>query len=395
MTQKAKRLEQVSTHFFAAYGEKIAQRQSRGHDVIRLDMGSPDMPPASQIQDYFQHWIAQPDVYGYQSHHGIDKLRQAWSAMYLRVFDVTLDPRHDVMPLLGSKEGIFHLMQALIDPGDLVLIPDPGYPTYAQSVLFAGGQPITMPLLAENDFLPRLEHIPDDLARRAKVMWLNYPNNPTASVASLDFFAGAVEFCREYDVLLCHDAAYTQVTFGQYQAPSILQIPGAKAVAVEFNSLSKSHNMAGMRVGVCVGNPNILNILHKVKSNVDSSHFLPIMETAAFAMTSDQAWIDQRNEIYRQRRDRVVDTLFSLGWMTTRPNASLYVWCAIPSGWTSMEFAALLLESANISVTPGVIFGQHGEGYIRISLTSPSERIAEAMQRLTEFWAEKRVLPSQ
>jgi len=261
--------------------------------------------------------------------------------------------------------------------------------------LFAGGQPITMPLLAENDFLPRLEHIPDDLARRAKVMWLNYPNNPTASVASLDFFEGAVEYCRDYDMLLCHDAAYTQVTFGQYQAPSILQIPGAKAVAIEFNSLSKSHNMAGMRIGVCVGNPNILNILHKVKSNVDSSHFLPIMETAAFAMTSDQAWIDQRNEIYRQRRDRVVDTLFSLGWLTTRPSASLYVWCAIPSGWTSMEFAALLLESANISVTPGVIFGQHGEGYIRISLTSPSERIAEAMQRLTEFWSEEHALPSQ
>jgi len=389
MTNNAKRLDQISTHFFAAYGQKIAQRQAQGYDVIRLDMGSPDMPPSPQILDYFGHRITQPEVYGYQAHRGTEALRKAWAAMYLRVFDVELDPNTEVMPLLGSKEGIFHLMGALIDPGDLVLIPDPGYPTYSSGVLFAGGQPVTMPLLVENDFLPRLEDIPDALARRAEVMWLNYPNNPTASVASLPFFAEAVEFCREYDMLLCHDAAYSQVTFDHHQAPSILQVPGAKAIAVEFNSLSKSHNMAGMRVGVCVGNPDALDLLHKLKSNIDSSHFLPIMETVAYALTCDQSWIEQRNEIYRQRRDVVVNTLLSLGLQLDTPCASLYVWSAVPPGWTSTEFATLLLEGANISVTPGNIFGQHGEGYFRISLTSPIERIAEAMQRLTNLWDQK------
>ncbi|MBE9525263.1 MAG: aminotransferase class I/II-fold pyridoxal phosphate-dependent enzyme [Chloroflexi bacterium] len=391
-TQHAKRLDQINTHFFAAFGEKITLRCAQGHDVIRLDMGSPDMPPAQQILNYFQQRINQPDGYGYQSHRGTGALRRAWAVMYLREFNVSLNPNDEIMPLLGSKEGIFHLMQALIEPGDVVLIPDPSYPTYASGVLFAGGQPFYMPLQVENNFLPNLEDIPNDIARRAKVMWLNYPNNPTASVASLEFFAGAVEFCREFDVLLCHDAAYSQVTFDNYQAPSILQIPGAKNVAVEFNSLSKSHNMAGMRVGACVGNPEVLAILHKLKSNVDSSHFLPIMASVAFALTGDQTWVKQRNEIYQERRDLVVNSLVSLGLSFTPPLGSLYVWTAIPSGWTSMKFTDLLLERANISVTPGVVFGQHGEGYIRISLTSPVERIVEAMQRLTKLWTEEHSL---
>ncbi|MEN8172599.1 MAG: aminotransferase class I/II-fold pyridoxal phosphate-dependent enzyme, partial [Chloroflexota bacterium] len=352
MTQNSARLEKINTHFFAAYSEKISRRQAQGHDVIRLDMGSPDMPPSPQILNHFGNRITQPDVYGYQSHRGIETLRQAWAAMYARVFDVQLNPNHEVLPLLGSKEGIFHLMQALIDPGDIVLVPDPGYPTYARGALFAGGEPISMPLLAEHDYLPRFDNILADQARRAKVMWLNYPNNPTASVATLPFFAEAVAFCRAYDILLCHDAAYTQVTFDHYQAPSVLQVPGAKAVAVEFNSLSKSHNMAGMRVGACVGSPAVLDRLHKLKSNIDSSHFLPIMETAAFALTADQSWIDQRNEIYRQRRDIVSNTLVSLGIHHVRPKSSLYIWSTVPDGWTSTEFADSLLENANISVTP-------------------------------------------
>ncbi|MBG7609930.1 MAG: aminotransferase class I/II-fold pyridoxal phosphate-dependent enzyme [Anaerolineae bacterium] len=386
MTQKASRMEHIQAHFFADYSEKIISRGALGHDVIRLDIGSPDMPPAPQILDHFKQWIDQPDVYGYQSHRGTDKLRQAWADMYLREFNVSLDPKDEVMPLLGSKEGIFHLMLALIDTDDVVLVPDPSYPTYMSGVCFAGGRPFALPLLVENDFLPNLADIPKDIARRAKVIWLNYPNNPTASVASLAFFAEAVEFCREFDLLLCHDAAYSQVTYDNYQAPSILQIPGAKNVAVEFNSLSKSHNMAGMRVGACVGNPDILAHLHKLKSNVDSSHFLPTMAAVAFALTADQTWIKQRNEIYRERRDVIVNNLIALGLSVTPPLGSLYVWSAIPARWTSMEFADLLLETADISVTPGSVFGQHGEGYIRISLTSPVERITEAMQRFTDFW---------
>jgi len=302
--------------------------------------------------------------------------------MYRRVFGVELDPQTEVLPLLGSKEGIFHLIQAWIDPGDVVLAPDPGYMTYVQATRFAGGEAYSMPLLAAGGYLPDLKAIPALVLSRAKMLWLNYPNNPTSAVASLEFFEQAVAFARRHGLLLCHDAAYTQVVFDGYRAPSILEIPGAKEVAVEVNSLSKSHNMAGWRLGAAVGNPKALAALFRVKSQLDSSHFLPVLQAAVTAMDGDQGWLAERNEIYRQRRDLVVSGLQAMGFQVDPPQAAIYVWCPVPSGWTSLDFVTTLLEKAHVSLTPGQVFGACGEGFVRISLTAPNGQLSEAMQRI-------------
>ena len=272
-------------------GPKIAALRASGSDVIRLDEGSPDLPPAPPIIDALARSAASPQNHSYQSHKGIPLLQEAWAEMYQRVFGVGLNPESEVFPLLGSKEGIFHLLLALVEPGDCVLVPDPGYITYSRGTLFAGGEPYFMPLLPENGYFPDLNAIPDDVIRRAKLLWLNYPNNPTATMATVDFFAKALAFARTHDLLICHDAAYAQVTFDGMRALSILEVPGAKEIAVEFNTLSKSHNMAGWRVGVAVGNPLVLQALFTLKSNADSSHFRPIMDAAVEAMTGDQGWL--------------------------------------------------------------------------------------------------------
>ena len=381
----AQRMEMLPDNFFAGFITKIAAMQAAGHDVIRLDVGSPDMPPAPHIIEALAQSAATPDHHGYQPYAGPTALRQAWAGMYLRVFGVELDSDREIVPLLGSKEGVFNLIMAVVDPGEVVLVPDPGYMTYTRGTIFAGGEPYYLPLLPERDYLPNLSNVPEEVAHRAKMLWLNYPNNPTAATATLEFFTQAVDFARQYNLLLCHDAVYTQVSYNSYRAPSLLQIPGAKEVAVEFNTLSKSHNMAGWRVGAALGNAELLRTLYKLKTNLDSSHFLPIMEAATIAMTSDQSWLAERNEIYRQRRDVVVQTLHSLGFAASNPKASLYVWSPIPAGLTSLDFANTLLNEVNISLTPGTVFGEHGEGYVRISLTAPLERIEQAMQRLTKW----------
>ena len=381
----AQRMEKISTYFFSSLNEKIAARIAEGHDVIRLDMGSPDLPPAPSIIEALYRSAVNPVNHGYQPHRGPQALRDAWAIMYRRVFEVELDPEHEVVPLLGSKEGIFHLIQVVVDPGDVVLIPNPGYPTYTGGTLFAGGEPFYIPLLSERNFLPDLSAIPPNIAQRAKMLWLNYPNNPLTAIAPLEFFAEAVEFAREYDLLVCHDAAYTQITYNGYQAPSILQIPGAKEVAVEFNSLSKSHNMAGWRVGVALGNLATLRALNSLKTNVDSGHFLPIMEAAICSLNSDQGWLLERNDVYRQRRDVVIQGLQAVGMQARIPRASLYVWSSVPEGWSSLEFTSALLEQGNISLAPGPVFGDMGEGYVRISLVAPLERISEAMLRLNDW----------
>jgi len=302
--------------------------------------------------------------------------------MYAREYRVTLDANKEIMPLLGSKEGIFHIHQALIDPGDVVLIPDPGYLTYTQATRFAGGEPYYLPLLPDRGYLPDLTEIPEDVLRRAKLLWLNYPNNPTGASANPDYFQEVVQWAQQHRILVCHDAAYSQVVFDGYKAPSILAVAGAKETAVEFNTLSKSHNMAGWRVGAILGNETIIKTLYRLKTNVDSGHFLPIMEAATCAMTQDQSWLMQRNLIYQQRRDLLLSGLRELGFAPNIPNASLYVWCPIPSGWTSTAFCEKLLEEAHVSVTPGVVFGRQGEGYIRIAITSPKEQIERAIMNM-------------
>ncbi|MBE0411479.1 MAG: aminotransferase class I/II-fold pyridoxal phosphate-dependent enzyme [Anaerolineales bacterium] len=381
----SRRLENLSPLFFASLNERIVAKQASGLDVIRLDVGSPDVPPDPAIVAALLQSAQEPDRHGYSTHKGPPRLMEAWAQLYRREFGVELDTQNEIVPLLGSKEGIFHLLLALIDPGDVVLIPDPGYPTYTHGTTIAGGLPYFMPLLPERDFLPKLTDIPAEIARKAKIMWLNYPNNPTAATTSLEFFTQVMDFANHYDVLVCHDAAYSLVTYDGHQAASILQAPGAKKRAVEFNSLSKSHNMAGWRVGVAVGNAEALRHLLTIKTHADSGHFLPVLDAAVLAMTADQGWLHERNLVYQQRRDIIVSGLRQVGLIASKPKASLYVWCPLPRDWTSVAFAEAVLENANVSLTPGVVFGKMGEGFVRISLTNSAERTQEAMQRLKEW----------
>lgn len=383
----AQRMDLFAEHFFAGLTARLADLQTQGYDVIRLDEGSPDLPPAPHIIEALALAASRPDVHSYQPQRGFPALRQAWAEMYQRVYQVRVDPEREVLPLLGSKEGIFHLPLALINPGDVVLAPDPGYITYIRGASLAGGELYLLPLLPERGFLPDLQAVPPEIIRRSKLLWLNYPNNPTAAVASLEFFTEAVNYARQHRLLLCHDAAYAQVTYDGYRAPSPLEVPGAKEVCVEFNTLSKSHNMAGWRVAALIGNPAVIKAVYILKTNVDSGHFRPVMEAGVAAMTGDQAWLQQRNEIYRQRRDIVLQTLARLGWHAGVTQASLYVWFAIPAGQTSSEFVARILEQAHVSLTPGSVFGSQGEGYVRLSLTAPTERVAQAMQRVEAIFS--------
>jgi LL-diaminopimelate aminotransferase len=377
--------DKLSTNFFSALNARVSNLQTSQADIIRLDIGSPDLPPADHIVAALSQSAVLPNSHGYQPHRGSESLREAWCTLYQRLHEVHLDPETEVLPLLGSKEGVFHLSQATLNPSDIVLYPDPGYQTYKQSALFARAEPVALPLLPENQYLPDLSAIPTAIAKRAKILWLNYPNNPTAAVASLDFFAEAVEFCHRHNILLCHDAAYTQVTFDDYQAPSILQVPGASEVAVEFNTLSKSHNMAGWRSGAAVGQQRAIESLHKIKSHADSGHFLPVIEASKAALTGDQSWLRERNATYQARRDAVMIPFREMGLEAQNPQASLYVWCKIPKGTTSDQFVLELLEGAHVSLTPGSIFGELGRDFVRLSLTQPLERIQEAMQRIKDW----------
>lgn len=378
----AKRMEKISTHFFSKRQEKVSRLIDEGKDVICLDIGSPDMPPPQHIIDTLCDVAKDPSVHGYQAHNATENLRRAWAEMYQREFGVKLDPNKQVLPLMGSKEGIFHLMQALVDPGDIVLLPDPYYPTYLKSVLFAGGNPYFMPLLSENDFLPDLTQIPKDIAIQAKLLWINYPNNPTAAVAPLSFYEDVMQFAQEYKLLVCHDAAYSQIYFDGYRPTSLFQVPGADEVGIEFNSLSKSHNMAGWRVGAALGDEHIIQTLLSLKTNTDSGHFLPILHAATTALTQDQSWQAERNMIYQTRRDFVVEKLLEMGFETNKPQGSFYLWVQVPEGESAIQFADRLLDEVQISVAPGVVFGEGGSGYFRIALTQTKDRLSEAMGRL-------------
>lgn len=381
----AARMAHLAPHFFATLNARLAFLQAKGRDIIRLDEGSPDLPPAPHIVETLLQAASRPDTHSYQPHRGPNALRAAWANWYRSQFGVELDPEMEITPLLGSKEGIFHLSQALLEPGDLALVPDPGYVTYTRGALFAGAQALSFPLLPELGYLPDLDAIPVEALRLAKIMWLNYPNNPTAATATLEFFERAVALARRYDFLLCHDAAYIRINFAGPRCPSLLQVPGAKDVAVEFNTLSKSHNMAGWRTGALLGNSQVVRTLFTLKTNADSSHFLPIFEASISALSGDQSWLEQRNDIYRQRRDVLLVGLKELGLAVRKPEASLYVWSPTPEGWTSEDFAVAALEQAGVSLTPGTVFGPGGQGFLRLSITAPIERLRQAMERLKDW----------
>jgi LL-diaminopimelate aminotransferase len=373
-------------YVFAALDAKIKAAQAQGVDVIKLDIGSPDGPPPSFVVDSLAQSAALPGKHGYAGYVGTPRLRQAMVDYYRTRFGVELNVANEVLPLLGSKEGIANMALAWLDPGDLALVPDPGYPTYAASVAMAGAQAYCMPLTAANGWLPDLDAIPTAAADSARLMWLNYPNNPTGAIAPMSFFEEAIDFCRQHDILLCHDAPYADVCFDGYRAPSLLQVPGAKDVAIEFNSLSKSHNMAGWRVGMAVGNPTAVSALLQIKSNVDSGIFLAVQDAAVSALTGDQSWIEPRNAEYQRRRDAIYKVLVDdLGLQVELPAASLYLWPKVPSGYTSAGYADKILEATGVSLTPGSAFGAHGEGYLRISLGQTTDRFMAAVGRLRGF----------
>lgn len=381
----AHRLDRIPPYVFAALAARIRTLQAQGMDIIRLDIGSPDLPPADFIIEALAAASRRPDLHGYPSYTGAPALRRAIAAYYDQRFGVSLHPDQEVLPLIGSKEGIVNLTVAWLDPGDLALVPDPAYPVYQMAAFIAGGEVHPLPLVAENGFLPDLDAIPAAAAQRARLLWLNYPNNPTGATADLAFFERAVHFARRHEILLCHDAPYCDVTFDGYRAPSLLSVPGAKQVAVEFNSLSKSHNMAGWRVGMAVGNPTAIQALTLVKSNADSGIFTAIQEAAITALTGDQSWLQARNAVYQTRRDLALAGLAAAGIQAEAPKAGLYVWAAVPPGFSAAAFATLLLEQTGVSLTPGSAFGAHGEGFVRVSLGMDTERIREAMRRVGAF----------
>lgn len=386
----AHRLENLPPYPFARWADHVA-RVRRERDVIRLDIGNPDVAPPDEVIETLCRSARRPDHHGYPGYRGIPALRNAIAGYYKRRFGVTLDPETQVVPLIGSKEGLVNISLAYLDPGDVALVPDPGYAPYQRGAILAGAEVYTFPLRPECDFLPDLDAIPAHVVDQAVLIWLNYPNNPTGATADLDFFVRAVDFARRHELLLCHDAAYADVTYDEYRAPSLLQVPGASEIAIEFNSLSKMANMAGWRVGMAVGSAPVVQALARVKSNVDSGIFHPLQEAAVEALSTDPAWITERNAVYRQRLQILVDGLRQIGIQATRPQATLYLWARIPeapgelSGWTSDRFARVLLEQTGIAVAPGSFFGAAGEGFIRVSATAPTSRIEEAKRRLRTF----------
>jgi LL-diaminopimelate aminotransferase len=378
----AKRIEKLPPYLFAEISRKIAEKRAQGVDVVSFAIGDPDIPTPSHVIDALCQAARDPANHRYPETDGLPDLRRAIARWYEQRFDVSLDPDREVLPLIGSKEGIGHIALCFIDPGDLALVPDPGYPVYSVGTMFAGGDCYFMPLTEENDFLPDLEAIPETVARRARLMWISYPNNPTGAVAEIDFFERVVRFARKHDIAVCHDAPYTEVAFDGYRPVSFLQATGAREVGVEFHSFSKSYNMTGWRIGMVVGNATMVDALMRVKSNLDSGIPQAIQRMAIAAFEGPQDCIAEHNAVYQRRRDRLVAALTRMGLRVRPPKASLYLWARLPEGRTSLEFASRLLDDIGVVVTPGIGYGPHGEGYVRLSLTIPDEQMEEGLRRL-------------
>jgi len=381
----SKRVEKLPPYLFVEISRKIAAKKAKGEDVVSFAIGDPDIPTPPHVIDRLCQAAQQPENHRYPESEGLPELRQTIADWYQQRFGVSLDPATEVLPLLGSKEGIAHMAFCFVDAGDTVLVPDPGYPVYSVGTLLAGGQPYYMPLLARNDFLPELQSIPESVLKKTTLMWLNYPNNPTSAVADIDFFNSIVAFARKHDILVCHDGPYSEVAYDGYRPVSFLQAEGAKELGVEFHSLSKSYNMTGWRIGMAVGNPTMIDALKRLKSNLDSGIPQAIQFAAIEALTGPQDCIDEHNAVYQRRRDLVVDVLNKMGLEARPPQASLYVWARVPKGYTSLEFANDLLEQVGVVVTPGNGYGKNGEGYVRLSLTLADASLVKGLSRLAEW----------
>lgn len=378
----SERIKTLPPYIFSDFARKKRELQKNGVDVIDLGIGAPDLPTPAFVSKVLAEEAKKPENHRYSSYNGCFEFRQAVSEFYQRRYGVELDPDTEVLALIGSKEGIVHLIQAMINPGDKVIIPDPGYPVYQTGVHLAGGKSVSLHLDAKKGFTPKFDSLDADDKREAKLMFLNYPSNPTAATVELDIFKKAVSVAKENNIFLAHDAAYDLVTFNGYQSPSVMQVPGAKDIAVEFGSLSKSYNMTGWRIGYVVGNKEVIKTLLTLKSNIDTSQFLAIQKAAAAALTSDHSSVKKNNLILQARMEKFYTSLKEMGFELEKPRGTIFLWVKIPEQYTSLQFANILLEKAGIIVTPGIAFGKGGEGFIRISLSIAEERIDEAVKRL-------------
>ena len=384
----ASRLTTLPPYPFAVLNQRVREIQRAGRDIIRLDIGSPDMPPPAQVVDALDGSVRRADRHGYAGYKGTADFREAIAGYYQQRFGVTLDPETEVLPLLGSKEGIVNLALAYIGAGDLALVPDISYPSYAVGAHLGGGGSVLFPVDPAQGYLPDFASIPAADADRAKLLWVNYPNNPTGATADVAFYQRAVDFARRHDLILASDNPYVDVTFDGFVAPSALQAEGAKETTVEFMSFSKTYNMAGWRLGAAVGNANALKNLLLVKSNVDSGHFHAIYDAGIVALHTPQAWIDERNRIYQARRDRILAALPEIGLAGFRPLGSLYVWARAVEG-DGASYCERALEATSVVLAPGLIYGDAGNNYIRISIGMDDAHIDEALQRLKVWYAKE------
>jgi LL-diaminopimelate aminotransferase len=382
---QAQRLKQFPPYLFAQIDRMKQEVKAKGVDIIDLGIGDPDRPTPPHIIERLQKAAADAENHRYPSYEGMLSFRQAVAAWYLKRFGITLNPQDEVVSLIGSKEGIAHIPLAFVNPGERVLVPSPGYPVYKTSTIFAGGIPEIMPLRRENGFLPDFSAISERVFRETRLMFLNYPNNPTAAVAEKSFFAEAVALAKKYNIIICHDAAYSEVAFDGYRPQSFLEMDGAREVAIEFHSLSKTYNMTGWRIGFAVGNKNIVGGLGKIKTNSDSGIFQAVQWAGVEALTGDQRIADAMKGVYQERRDVLVSGLKSAGLDFDVPKATFYLWVCVPKGYTSSACTIHLLEKVGIVTTPGSGFGEEGEGYIRFALTVEKERLQEAVERIKKI----------
>lgn len=384
MIDYADRVGRIPPYLFAEIDRAIERKKRGGVDVISFGIGDPDLDTPGHILDALDQAARKPANQKYPSYIGMQSFREAVAGWYKKRFKVELNPAKEVVTLIGSKEGIGHLPLALINPGDTVLVPDPAYPVYRIGTILADGEPYVMPLLEENGFKPDLGAIPKDVAGKAKLMYLNYPNNPTAATVDKKYFEEVVGFARENNIVVAHDAPYSEVSFDGYRAPSFLEVDGASEVGVEFHSLSKTYNMTGFRIGFVVGNSGILAGLGKVKENIDSGAFRAVQEAGIAALEGPQDCVRENNRILQERRDLMVGGLKELGLEASRPKATFYLWVRCPDGRESLDYCRRVLDKTGVVFTPGVGFGAHGEGYFRVALTQSKERIKEALERLKE-----------
>ncbi|MGA2465220.1 MAG: LL-diaminopimelate aminotransferase [Thermodesulfobacteriota bacterium] len=380
--EMAKRIEQIPPYLFAEIDKKKEEMRQKGMDLIDLGIGDPDIPTPKPIIEQLKKSSENPKNHRYPSYEGMIEFRTAAAQWFERRFGVKSDPKTEVLALIGSKEGIAHIPLAFVNPGDYVLVPSPGYPVYRVSTLFAGGLPYFLPLRKENNFLPNLSKIPEEVAKKAKLLFINYPNNPTSAIAERPFFEEAVAFAHRYQIIVCHDAAYSEVAFDGYRPLSFFEMEGAKEIGIEFHSLSKTFNMTGWRIGFAVGCPEIISVLGRVKTNIDSGIFQAIQEAGIVALNHFDTPIPEIIQIYEKRRDVMVKGLREIGLEVEWPKATFYLWIQVPRGYTSTQFATLLLEQGGIVATPGNGFGEAGEGYIRMALTVEETRLREAIERL-------------